>query len=153
MAEAADVRFAAHPWVLGQAACAKQFGLSDAECEDPTFDFLGKLGFSAAEIAAANGYCCGGTAPDKILGLQPEHRALVACLDSAGMGGLSPVAVLRMAAAMQPFTDGLVSLHRWPCRLWRPKLMSGRCARPQWKSDEEFYPAARGCASAACRPA
>ncbi|MBP7251886.1 MAG: hypothetical protein KBA75_00210 [Alphaproteobacteria bacterium] len=108
LAEAADVRFAAHPWVLGQAACAKQFGLSDAECEDPTFDFLGKLGFSAAEIAAANGYCCGGTAPDKILGLQPEHRALVACLDSAGMGGLSPVAVLRMAAAMQPFTDGLV---------------------------------------------
>lgn len=108
LAEAGDVRFAAHPWVLGQAACAEQFGLTAAEGEDPTFNLLARLGFSAAEIAAANAYCCGGVAPDKILGLQPDHRDIFACRDNDGLGGLAPEAVLRMAAAVQPFADGLV---------------------------------------------
>ncbi len=108
LGEAADIRFAAHPWVLGPQTCAAQFGLSEDELDDPTFDLLGKLGFAADEVAAANGYCYGGTPPDQLIGLQPEHRGVFACLNADGEGGIAPAAVLAMTAALQPFADGLV---------------------------------------------
>ena len=83
-----------------QAACAAQFGLSEDELDDPTFDLLGKLGFSTDEVAAANSYCCGGTPPDRLIGLQPEHRAIFACLNADGEGGIAPEALLTMTAAL-----------------------------------------------------
>jgi len=107
--EAVDIHHAVHPWVLGQAFCTQVLGLTTEQWEDPTFDLLAKLGFSAEAVAAAQAYCCGGAAPEHLVGIAPEHRAVFACRDAFGAGGLTPEAVLRMAGSVQPFVSGLVA--------------------------------------------
>lgn len=110
LATAGSILHAAHPWVLGEAICGDLFNLGAAELDDPHFNLLQRLGYGAAEIAAANAYACGGIPADQIIGIQPKHRPILACLDAVGEGALSPVALLRMAGAVQPFISGDVAL-------------------------------------------
>jgi len=109
LVDATDIRFAVHPWVVGVDYCAQHFGLDKAAVDNPHFDLLAHLGFSETEITAATIYCCGITdsTPDKVVGIKPQHRHLLACLKEDGTGGLSPEAVIRMAGAVQPFLNGL----------------------------------------------
>src|SRR5690606_11296621 len=53
-----DIKFVLNRWTLGADFC-KSLGFTDAQLDDPGFDLLIALGFSPAEIAAANLYCCG----------------------------------------------------------------------------------------------
>lgn len=109
LVDATDIRFAIHPWVVGLDYCAQHFGLSEETLDNPHFDLLAHLGFSETEITAANIYCCGvmDSTPDRLVGIKPQHRHLLACLKEDGTGGLSPEAVIRMAGAVQPFLNGL----------------------------------------------
>lgn len=110
LATAGSLQHAAHPWVLGEGICAELFGLTAADLDDPHGNLLQRLGYSAAEIAAANAYACGGIPADQIIGIQAKHRPVFACLDATGEGALAPEAVLRLVGAVQPFISGDVAL-------------------------------------------
>ncbi len=59
LASAFDIKFAFNKWTLGEELCKAAFGFSAADLDDVGFDMLGSLGFTKAEIDAANTYCCG----------------------------------------------------------------------------------------------
>ncbi len=54
LAAAFDIKFAFNKWTLGEAFCIERLGISPAALADPGFDLLAALGFSRAEIEAAN---------------------------------------------------------------------------------------------------
>src|SRR3546814_17141914 len=54
-----DIKFAFNKWTLGDAFCRDVLGLTDAQLDDMSFDMLAALGFTRAEIDAANTYVCG----------------------------------------------------------------------------------------------
>ena len=59
LAAAFDIKFAFNKWTLGEAFCIEKLGLAPDALGDAGFDLLTALGFSRAEIEAANTYCCG----------------------------------------------------------------------------------------------
>ena len=68
-----DIRFAFNKWTLGEAFCLETLGVTDAQLDDLGFDLLSALGFSRAEIEAANLYCCGAMTVEGAPYLQDEH--------------------------------------------------------------------------------
>src|SRR4051795_11655170 len=54
LASAFDIKFAFNKWTLGEAFCVEQLGIAPEALADPGFDLLTALGFSRAEIEAAN---------------------------------------------------------------------------------------------------
>ena len=54
-----DIKFAFNRWTLGEAFLVEKLGLAPALLADPGFDLLASLGFTRAEIDAANAWCCG----------------------------------------------------------------------------------------------
>ncbi|OGK89896.1 MAG: response regulator SirA, partial [Candidatus Rokubacteria bacterium GWF2_70_14] len=54
-----DITFAFNPWVLGEGYVAQQLGLNEARLAEWNGNLLRALGFTPAEIEAANDYCCG----------------------------------------------------------------------------------------------
>ena len=51
-----DVRSLASPNVLGEDFCKESLGLTEEQLADPFVDVLGLLGYSNADISAANDY-------------------------------------------------------------------------------------------------
>ena len=79
---------------------------------DPGFDMLAALGFSKADIDAANTYCCGAMTLEGAPFLKPEHYAVFDCANPCGRTGkraLSVASHIRMLAASQPFISGAIS--------------------------------------------
>ena len=58
LASAFDIKFAFNKWTLGEEFCTKVLGIA-RRLDDASFDMLSALGFTKAEIEAANDYCCG----------------------------------------------------------------------------------------------
>ena len=54
LAAAFDIKFAFNKWTLGEAFCTERLGIAPAALDDPGFDLLAALGFTRAEIEAAN---------------------------------------------------------------------------------------------------
>ena len=54
-----DIRFVFNKWTLGEKFCRDVLKLDAEEMEAPDFDMLKALGFSRADIDAANLYVCG----------------------------------------------------------------------------------------------
>ncbi|MGH6989939.1 MAG: vitamin B12-dependent ribonucleotide reductase [Stellaceae bacterium] len=107
-----DIKFAFNKWTLGEAYCKAAFGFVQAQLDDPTFDMLVALGFSRAEIEAANTYCCGAMTLEGAPNLKPEHLPVFDCANPCGRIGkrsLSWEAHIRMMAAAQPFISGAIS--------------------------------------------
>ncbi|EKV32072.1 Ribonucleotide reductase of class II (coenzyme B12-dependent) [Caenispirillum salinarum AK4] len=107
-----DIKFAFNKWTLGEAFCKETLGLTDAQLNDFTFDMLSALGFTKAEIEAANTYVCGAMTVEGAPGLKPEHLPVFDCANPCGRIGkryLTAEAHIRMMASAQPFITGAIS--------------------------------------------
>jgi ribonucleoside-diphosphate reductase alpha chain len=112
LASAFDVKFAFNKWTLGAEFCKAALGLTDAQLNDVSFDMLAALGFSKADIEAANTHCCGAMTLEGAPGLKAEHLPVFDCANPCGRTGkrfLSWESHIRMLAAAQPFISGAIS--------------------------------------------
>ncbi len=112
LANCFDVKFAFNSYTLGLDFCREALGFADAQLNDLSFNMLEGLGFSAAEIDAANTYVCGAGTLEGAPGLKEEHLAVFDCASPCGRTGtryLSADAHIRMMAAAQPFISGAIS--------------------------------------------
>jgi hypothetical protein len=96
-----DIRLAVTPWVVGAEFCRKKLKIPAAKINDPRFDLLQHLGFSAADITAANTFCYGHTLVAGAKTLRQTHAAIFACGEE-----LSLEARILMASAVQGFVSG-----------------------------------------------
>ncbi len=112
LASAFDIKFAFNKWTLGEAFCVERLGLDAALLDNPGFDLLAALGFSRAEIDAANTWCCGAMTLEGAPHLRPAHLPVFDCASPCGRTGtraLSTESHIRMIAAVQPFISGAIS--------------------------------------------
>ena len=107
-----DVKFAFNKWTLGEEFCIHGLGISKAQLDDMSFDLLTALGFTKAEIEAANTWCCGSMTLEGAPNLKAEHLPVFDCANPCGRNGkrfLSVESHIRMMAASQPFISGAIS--------------------------------------------
>jgi len=78
----------------------------------PGFDLLAHLGFTPAEIAAAEEVICGRMTIEGAPHLKAEHLPIFDCANRCGKIGqrfIDPMGHVRMMAAVQPFISGAIS--------------------------------------------
>ncbi len=112
LATAFDIRFAFNKWSLGEEFCVEALGLDADAMDDMDFDMLETLGFSAAQINAANLHVCGAMTLEGAPGLAEAHLPVFDCASPCGRTGtrsLSVKAHIHMMAAAQPFISGAIS--------------------------------------------
>jgi ribonucleoside-diphosphate reductase alpha chain len=112
LASAFDIKFAFNKWTLGERFCIENLGVAPAALAEPGFDLLTTLGFSRAEIEAANTFCCGAMTLEGAPHLNPEHLPVFDCANPCGRLGTRSLSVdshIRMMAAAQPFITGAIS--------------------------------------------
>ncbi len=112
LASAFDVKFAFNKWTLGEEFCTKVLGITAAQLNDVSFNMLEHLGFSKADIDAANIYCCGAMTLEGAPHLKQEHYSVFDCANPCGRTGkrfLSVDSHIHMLAAAQPFISGAIS--------------------------------------------
>ncbi len=110
--QAFDIRFVFNQWTLGAEFCTDVLGIPAAKLSDQGFDLLRHLGFSRAEIDAANAHVCGTMTLEGAPHLKPEHYAIFDCANPCGKTGtryLSVESHIRMMAAAQSFISGAIS--------------------------------------------
>ncbi len=112
LASAFDIKFVFNKWNLGEDFCKTTLGFTEAQLNSPTFDMLEALGFSKADIEAANNYCCGTMTLEGAPYLKDEHLPVFDCANPCGRIGkryLSIDSHIHMMAAVQPFISGAIS--------------------------------------------
>ncbi|HKH34519.1 MAG TPA: vitamin B12-dependent ribonucleotide reductase, partial [Beijerinckiaceae bacterium] len=112
LGSAFDIKFAFNKWTLGEELLTGRLGIAADRLADSGFDLLAALGFSRAEIDAANTYCCGAMTLEGAPYLKPEHLAVFDCANPCGRNGtrcISAEGHIRMMAAAQPFITGAIS--------------------------------------------
>ena len=110
--DAFDIKFVFNKWTLGEAFCTEALGIDAAQLDDMTFDLLGHLGFSKADIEAANTHVCGAMTLEGAPHLLEKHISVFDCANPCGRIGkrvLSVESHIRMMAASQPFITGAIS--------------------------------------------
>ncbi|MBI3396491.1 MAG: vitamin B12-dependent ribonucleotide reductase, partial [Spirochaetia bacterium] len=106
-----DLTFVFNRFVLGEGFLRGTLGLGD-EINNFDFNLLEKLGFTKAQINAANDFVCGTMTLEKAPHLKLEHYPVFDCATRCGKYGtrsLSYQAHIRMMAAAQPFISGAIS--------------------------------------------
>ncbi|UMA66485.1 vitamin B12-dependent ribonucleotide reductase [Roseivivax marinus] len=112
LASAFDIRFVFNQWTLGEEFCTNVLGIPAEKLTDPTFDLLRHLGFSKADIDAANDHVCGTMTLEGAPHLKQEHYAIFDCANPCGKKGtryLSVESHIHMMAAAQSFISGAIS--------------------------------------------
>ncbi|MFT4622311.1 MAG: ribonucleoside-diphosphate reductase alpha chain [Myxococcota bacterium] len=107
-----DIKFAFNPWVLGREFCIDTLGLTDEQLGDPTLDLLATMGFTRAQIDAANAFATGTMTLEGAPGLRAEHLPVFDCANRCGRTGQRFISVdghIRMMAGCQPFISGAIS--------------------------------------------
>ena len=107
-----DIRFVFNQWTLGEDFCAKTLGIPAEKLNDPSFDLLRHLGYSRAEIDAANDHVCGTMTLEGAPHLKEEHYGIFDCANACGKKGkryLSVNSHIYMMAAAQSFISGAIS--------------------------------------------
>jgi ribonucleoside-diphosphate reductase alpha chain len=107
-----DITFAFNAWTLGEGYIATRLGLNEAQLAEWNGSLLRALGFTAAEIEAANDYCCGTMTVEGAPHLKAVHLAVFDCANRCGKKGTRSIATeahIRMMAAAQPFISGAIS--------------------------------------------
>ncbi len=107
-----DIRFVFNQYTLGESFCRETLGIPAEKLADPTFDLLRHLGFSKAQIEAANDHVCGTMTLEGAPFLKPEHYAVFDCANPCGKKGrrfLSVNSHITMMAAAQSFISGAIS--------------------------------------------
>ncbi len=107
-----DIRFVFNQWTLGEAFCKDVLGIPTAKLNDPTFDLLRHLGYTKADVDAANDHVCGTMTLEGAPHLRTEDYAVFDCANPCGKTGkryLSVNAHIDMMAAAQSFISGAIS--------------------------------------------
>ena len=107
-----DIRFVFNQWTLGADFCKGSLGIPDEKLNDPTFDLLRHLGFTKAQIDAANDHVCGTMTLEGAPFLKPDHYSVFDCANACGKKGqryLSVNSHIYMMAAAQSFISGAIS--------------------------------------------
>ncbi|WP_186415515.1 MULTISPECIES: vitamin B12-dependent ribonucleotide reductase [unclassified Pannonibacter] len=106
-----DIKFVFNRWTLGDEQLTA-LGVTAEQMNDPAFELLPFLGFSRAEIEAANIHVCGAMTLEGAPFLKKEHYPVFDCANPCGKTGkryLSVESHIRMMAAAQPFISGAIS--------------------------------------------
>lgn len=112
LAGAFEIGFVFNRYVLGDDFCRDVLKFSDAQLNDPTFNILEGLGFSAEDIQRANDFVCGTMTVEGAPHLRAQHLPVFDCANKCGRYGtryIAPMAHVRMMAAAQPFLSGAIS--------------------------------------------
>ena len=112
LASAFDIRFVFNQWTLGEEFCREVLGIPADKLNDPSFDLLRHLGFSRADIEAANDHVCGTMTLEGAPHLKEEHLPVFDCANPCGKKGkrfLSVDSHITMMAAAQSFISGAIS--------------------------------------------
>ena len=107
-----NIRFVFNQWTLGEAFCRDTLGIPADRLNDPGFDLLRHLGFSRAQIDAANDHACGTMTLEGAPELDPAHYPVFDCAAPCGKNGTRSLSVdshIRMMAAAQSFISGAIS--------------------------------------------
>jgi ribonucleoside-diphosphate reductase alpha chain len=107
-----DIKFVFNRYTLGDAFLTGPLGFTAEQIAEPSFDLLSALGFSKAEIEAANIHVCGAMTVEGAPHLKAEHLPVFDCANPCGRTGkrfLSVESHIRMMAAAQPFISGAIS--------------------------------------------
>ncbi len=107
-----DIRFVFNQWTLGEEFCTGTLGIPTEKLNDPTFDILRHLGFTKAQIDAANDHVCGTMTLEGAPHLKTEHYSIFDCANACGKTGkrfLSVESHITMMAAAQSFISGAIS--------------------------------------------
>ncbi len=112
LVSAFELKFAFNKYSLGEEFCKTNLGFTEAQLNDFSFDMLSALGFSKAEIEAANEYCCGTMTLEGAPHLKEIHLPVFDCANPCGKKGkrfLSAQSHIHMMAAVQPYISGAIS--------------------------------------------
>ena len=112
LATAFDIRFVFNQWTLGEEFCRESLGIPQAKLNDPSFDLLRHLGFSKAQVEAANDHVVGTMTLEGAPHLKVEHYHVFDCANACGKKGkrfLSVDSHIYMMAAAQSFISGAIS--------------------------------------------
>jgi ribonucleoside-diphosphate reductase alpha chain len=107
-----DIKFVFNKWTLGEDFLTGTLGVPAEKLADPAFEILPFLGFSKADIEAANLHVCGAMTLEGAPFLKREHYPVFDCANPCGRIGkrfLSVESHIRMMAAAQPFISGAIS--------------------------------------------
>lgn len=107
-----DIKFVFNKFTLSEEFCVSKLGIPREKLNDLGFDMLSHLGFTKAEIDAANTYCSGAMTLEGAPYLKAEHLAVFDCASPCGKLGTRSLSVsshIRMMAAAQPFISGAIS--------------------------------------------
>src|SRR6056297_2905365 len=112
LGSAFDIRFVFNQWTLGEEFCTNVLGIPAEKLNDPTFDMLAHLGYSKADIEAANDHVCGTMTLEGAPHLKEEHYHIFDCANPCGKKGkryLNVDSHIYMMAAAQSFISGAIS--------------------------------------------
>ncbi|MDO6584549.1 vitamin B12-dependent ribonucleotide reductase [Salipiger sp. 1_MG-2023] len=112
LATAFDIRFVFNQWTLGAEFCRDVLKVPAEKLNDASFELLRHLGYSKAEIDAANDHVCGTMTLEGAPHLRPEHIGIFDCANACGKKGkryLSVESHIHMMAAAQSFISGAIS--------------------------------------------
>jgi len=107
-----EIQFAFNKYTLGESFCKEVLGFSEEQLNDWSFNMLEALGFTKAEIEAANEYVCGTMTIEGAPHLSAAHYAVFNCASKCGAKGTQYISAeghIRMMAAAQPFISGAIS--------------------------------------------
>ena len=107
-----DIRFVFNQWTLGAEFCTGVLGIPEEKLNNPSFDLLRHLGFSKADIDAANDHVCGTMTLEGAPHLDKEHYHIFDCANPCGKKGkryLNVNSHIHMMAAAQSFISGAIS--------------------------------------------
>ncbi|HET7085011.1 MAG TPA: vitamin B12-dependent ribonucleotide reductase [Rhizomicrobium sp.] len=107
-----DIRFVFNKYTLGVKFCRDVLKLEADQLDAPDFDMLKILGFSRADIDAANLHVCGAMTLEGAPYLKEQHLPVFDCANPCGRIGKRALSVeshIRMMAAVQPFISGAIS--------------------------------------------
>ncbi|MDD7908872.1 vitamin B12-dependent ribonucleotide reductase [Pseudovibrio exalbescens] len=112
LGSAFDIKFVFNRFTFGDAFLTEKLGVPADKLDDFEFDLLAHLGFSKADIEAANTHVCGAMTLEGAPHLKEEHYPVFDCANPCGRIGkryLSVESHIRMMAAAQPFISGAIS--------------------------------------------
>jgi ribonucleoside-diphosphate reductase alpha chain len=112
LGSAFDIRFAFNRFTVGDELITGTLGIDADELDRPGFDLLTALGFTQAEIDAANEYVCGTMTVEGAPHLRDEHLAIFDCANQCGRKGTRAIRALahvEIMAAAQPLLTGAIS--------------------------------------------
>ena len=107
-----DIKFVFNRWTLGDQLLSETLDVGSADLDDPGFDLLAHLGFTPADIEAANVYVCGAMTLEGAPHILKKDLAVFDCANPCGRTGTRYLSVdshIDMMAASQPFISGAIS--------------------------------------------